>query len=213
MLTQINQQITKHPYQLNKRWKMKLFNFNKLKLYKIPVNQLSEKLKDAVSYGNFGIYMPESTPSIHAWHGNEEIDYELCKELGVEVVDIGYKGGTIISSEKDLSMMIVFPKSSRLNDEVLINKFVEIISKYINNVTIDGNDILVNGEKVCGTSFTTILNVCAWTASVSFDDYSDYIAKICNKPAKKKPSYIDNTLLSKDTLEKEILEWLKTQSI
>lgn len=189
------------------------FKIYKPEVYKYPVNQLSEKLKEAVLYEKFGIYMPEDRDGLHAWHGNEEIDYELCKKLNVEVVDIGYSGGTIISSTKDLSMMIVFPKSLELTNEILINKFVEIMSKYIDNVTVDGNDILVNGEKVCGTSLTYLLNSVAWTASISFDDYSDYISKICKKPPIKKPSYVDSNLLSKDKLEAEILEWLQGETL
>jgi hypothetical protein len=41
--------------------------------------------------------------------------------------------------------------------------------------------------------------------------HSEYIEKICQKPAVKKPAYIDNNLLTRDQLEQEILAWLRKE--
>lgn len=126
---------------------------------------------------------------------------------------MGYNGGTILGSAADLSIIIIAPAAIGLSHEIIINKYHEIISKYIPNTTIDRNDILVNGEKVCGSMERTIGVVYEWAAQVSFADYSEYIEKICNKQQVKKPAYIDSNLLTRDKLEEEILAWLQKKEV
>jgi lipoate-protein ligase A len=129
----------------------------------------------------------------------------------VRVIDLNYNGGTIIGSADDLSIIIVFPESIGMTPEIVINKIVEIISNYVPNTTVDGNDILVDGNKVSGSMSRTLCGSFEWAAQISFRDYSDYIAKICNKPPVKKPSFIDGNLLTRDKLEEEILAWLRKE--
>jgi lipoate-protein ligase A len=133
--------------------------------------------------------------------------------MQVEVVELGYNGGTIIGSENDLSIIIVFPKGIDVTHEIIISKITEIIGKYVPNTTYDGNDILVDGNKISGSMTRTICNSFVWAAQITFNDYSKYIEKICQKPAIKKPSYINSTVLIRDLLEEEILAWLKKETL
>ena len=173
----------------------------------IDVNTLTTKLEKAVKEEKYGVYISVSD-GLYAFHGNDIIDYELCKDLDICVAELYHQGGTIIGSNADLGIEIVAPISIGLDNGYILNKFYEIISQYIDNVTVDGNDILVNGEKVMGSMRRNVGNAFVWAAQISFADYSDIIAKVCNKPAIKKPSYIDNRRLSRDQLEKEVLAWL-----
>lgn len=162
----------------------------------------------AMLTGQYGIYISYGE-GIHAYHGNLPLDYDLCKELDVRVVELNYAGGTIIGSADDFSIIIVSPETMGLTHEVIIEKFVEIIGKYVPNTTYDGNDILVNGEKVAGSMIRIICGSWVWATQVTFNDYSEYIEKLCHKPSNKKPAYIDNSLLTRDLLEQEILAWLQ----
>lgn len=184
------------------------FNTYKPEVYRVPITEYAEVVEDAVVNGKYGIYISYGE-GIHAYHGNLDIDYDLCKELNVEVVELGYNGGTIIGSEKDLSIIIIFPKNVELTHEIIINKIVAIMSKHIDNVTVSGNDILIKGDKVSGSMMRHFFKTSLWAAQISFNDYSDYINKICNKTQIKKPSYVDSQLLSRDELEEEIVEWLQ----
>lgn len=186
----------------------KQFKTYKPEVYKVPITEYAKVVEDAMIYSKYGIYISYGDV-IHAYHGNGEIDYNLCEELGIEVVELGYNGGTIIGSEKDLSIIIIFPKDLGLTHEIIINKIVKILSKYLDNVTVDGNDILINGDKVSGSMMRHLFKSSVWAAQISFNDYSEFIEKICNKPAVKKPSYIDNNLLNRDVLESEIVTWLQ----
>lgn len=174
----------------------------------IDVKTLTTELERAVREEKYGIYISTSD-GLYAFHGSDYIDYELCESLGVCVAELYHQGGTIIGSNDDLGIEIVAPLSMGLDSGFILNKFYEIISKYIDNVTIDGNDILVDGNKVMGSMRRNVGNVFVWAAQVSFKDYSDIIAQVCNKKSIKTPSYIDSEKLSRHQLEEEVLEWLQ----
>lgn len=181
-------------------------------VYRVPIEDYAQITENAILTGKYGVYISHGE-GIHAYHGNQPIDYELCENLGVRVVELGYNGGTILGSADDLSVIIVAPVEVGLNHELIINKYLEIISKYVPNTTVNGNDILVDGNKVCGSMERTIGVVYEWAAQVSFAEYSEYISKICNKPPVKKPTYIDRNLLTRDKLEEEILAWLQKKEV
>lgn len=177
-------------------------------VYYIDIGEFAAVTEDAIKNGRYGIYIP-TEDGIHAYHGNDSIDYELCKSLGVRVVELNYAGGTIIGSSADLSILMVFPKEMGMNHPTVINKFREIISKYVPNVSRHGNDIMVDGEKVSGSMTRYVGDSFVWAAQVSFADYTEYIQKICNKKQIKKPAYIDSSLLTRDQLEEELIAWLQ----
>lgn len=187
----------------------KIFNGWVPEVYRIPIKKYAEITENAIRTGQYGIYISYGE-GIHAYHGNQPIDYKLCKKLGVRVVELGYNGGTILGSADDLSIIIIAPVGAGLNHDLIFNKYFEIISKYIPNTTINGNDILIDGNKVCGSMERTVGEVYEWAAQVSFADYSEYIAQICDKPQIKTPAYIDSTLLTRDQLEQEIISWLQS---
>ena len=179
-------------------------------IYRVDISEYAAVTEDAIVNGNYGIYISYGE-GIHAYHGNQPIDYDLCESLGVRVVELGYEGGTIIGSEADLSIILVAPVDIGYNHEMIIGKYLEVISKYVPGTTIDGNDILVDGNKVCGSMNRTVGNSYVWAAQVSFANYSEYIAQICTKPPVKTPSFINSEQLSRDTLESEILAWLRKE--
>jgi hypothetical protein len=184
----------------------------KPEVYRIPIEQYADVVENAMLTGKYGIYISYGE-GIHAYHGNQPIDYDLCKELDVRVVELNYAGGTIIGSADDLSIIIVFPETVGLTHEIVIEKFVEIISKYVPNTSYNGNDILVSGEKVSGSMMRGFNTTWIWAAQVTFSDYSEYIEKICQKPAIKKPTYIDNSLLTRDVLEADLVSWLQGDTL
>lgn len=187
-----------------------LFNAWIPEVYPIDVRTITTDLEDAIRNERYGIYISHSD-GLYAFHGSDDIDYDLCEELGICVAELYYTGGTIIGSNEDLGIEIVAPRSVGLTSEVILNKFHEIISQYVASATIDGNDILVNGEKVMGSMSRDVGGVFVWAAQVSFNDYTNVISQVCSKPAVKKPSYIDSTLLSKSALESEVVAWLQKQ--
>lgn len=183
-----------------KKWKPEVF--------RIETEVLADVLNDAIVNGKYGIYTPIAKGH-YAFHGNDEIDRERCKNLGVEIIDLKYGGGTIIGSNEDFSFEIIAPVKFGFTHAKIINKVAEIIGNYIEKVEIDGNDILVDGEKIMGSMTRQVGNSFVWAAQISFGEYGDYIREICNKKSGKKPGYIKKAKLTKEKLESEVLKWLQ----
>lgn len=189
--------------------KMKLFNDWKPEVYYVDVKTLTTELENAVRNEKYGIYI-STTDGLYAFHGSDEIDYNLCDELNVCVAELYHQGGTIIGSSTDLGIEIVAPVDIGLDDTFILNKFYEIIDKYVaDEVTISGNDILIDGKKVMGSMRRNVGKSFVWAAQVSFADYTDIISKICNKKSNKEPSFINNQYLTREILETEVLAWLQ----
>lgn len=174
------------------------------------ISIVSEEVERAIKNDDYGIYIP-TVSGLYAFYGSEELDLELCKNLNVRPVNMGYSGGTIIGSSEDFSIEILMPACIGINCHDIISKFSEIISKKVQNVTIDGNDILVDGAKVMGSMERHFGHIYVWAAQVSFADHTDYIAQLCQKSSVKRPSKIDANLLSREQLEEEVLTWLLKQ--
>ena len=182
------------------------FNNWKPELYYVDIKTLTTELEKAVQSKQYGIYISK-TDGPYAFHGSDEIDYELCENLGVCVAEVYHQGGTIIGDVEDLGIEIIAPLDIGLDTNYLLNKFSEIISKYEENVEINGNDILINGEKVLGSMQRNIGDTFVWAAQISFGEHNELIEKICHKKSIKKPGRIVN--LSKEKLEEEVLKWLQ----
>ena len=176
----------------------------------INVKTLTTELEKAIKEEKYGIYISTSD-TLYAFHGTDDIDYILCDELGVEVAELYHQGGTIIGSNEDLGIEIVAPIDIGLDSNYILSKLYEIISNYVDDVIMSGNDILVGGKKVLGSMRRTVGDVFVWAAQVSFKDYSEIISQVCNKKSTKEPGYIDSKLLSRDKLEEEVIKWLRKQ--
>lgn len=178
-------------------------------VYPIDVRDITTELESAVRNQKYGVYI-STTDSLYAFHGSDEIDYDLCENLGVYVAELYHQGGTIIGSEKDLGIEIVAPNDIGLDANFILSKFYEIISKHVSgDVVVDNNDILIDGKKVMGSMRRSIGNVFVWAAQVSFGDYGNIISQICTKQSVKEPSYVDSSMLSREVLESEVLAWLQ----
>ena len=124
------------------QWKPEVFYYD--------INNFVE-LEQAIQNSQYGIYICCSDGP-YVFHGNDTIDYDLCNELGVTVAEMHYLGGTIIGDNSDFGIEIVAPAEINLNCNFIMNKFYEIISKYVNNAEIVGNDILVDSKKSNGNN-------------------------------------------------------------
>ena len=184
-----------------------LFNNWIPEIHYIKVADLTTNLEQAILNKQYGVYISVAD-GLYAFHGSDDIDYDLCKELGVEVAEMRHKGGTIIGCNGDMGIEIVVPRGMGLDFKFFMSKIFEIISKYVDGAEIVGNDILVNGEKVLGSMTRDVNGVFVWAAQVSFCDHLDVIQQICSKKSTKTPGHIDTSLLTKKKFEEEVLAWL-----
>jgi hypothetical protein len=184
-----------------------LYSTWKPEIIRPSIKEIGTLCQNAVKNEECKIIIPQED-GLRVWEGDEKVDHALCEELGIQIENVGAGGGTIIGSEKDFSMMLIMPNEIRLAVEDILNKFVQIISRYNLNTTWSGNDIIIDDKKVCGTTYRILDNVSVFTCQVSFEDYSEYIEKICTKKSTKTPGFINPEILSKEQFEEDVLNWL-----
>lgn len=179
-----------------------------LVLHEPTMATVMDEFIESVKQQNPSIWIP-TADSVFVWHGDDTIDEDLCKELGVKIYQMpDFVGGNIISGPSDFSMTVSIPASIDITTEYMLEKMKGIMDKYIDGIIIDGNDFMLNDRKVMGVMNLRANGMYMFATHVSYVDYTDYINQICQKPAQKTPGFIDESALPRDTLKNEVLEWL-----
>ena len=89
----------------------------------------------------------------------------------------------------------------------ILSKLKNIFGKYMEGVTVNGNDLLLNGEKICGSIMYHKNGMNCFACHFSFKDNTELIEKICNISGSiKVPTAIDG--LTVPMFKKELREWL-----
>lgn len=145
------------------------------------------------------------------WNGNNgQYNAEYCTECGIPVYPLYTGGGTIVSTPGDLNIGIAFPSTMNINANYILDGFAKIFRKYTNKlVEVSGNDVLVGGLKVLGSSTYHDNGMFMFITPVSMSDKSELICQICLKHSTKQPGYID--FMTSGQLREEVEVWLKTQ--
>lgn len=162
---------------------------------------LGEKLTSV-----FFVNTPETTVYVHT---SKPYNDEFCIENNLPVYKLPSGGGTIVSGDKDVVVAIVVPDTFGVDTRFILNKFVQILKKYMDNIAIADNDILVDGSKVCGITYLRGNGMIAFLAHFSFSDTMELIDSICHIHGEsvKKPSYM--TGLDRNILRAEVMKWLR----
>lgn len=123
------------------------------------------------------------------WYSQDDmIDKEYCDANNIFVRKRPYLGGTICSMPSDLDVSIIANNAPENFSRIILDKMVQWIQPKITNiVSINNNDILIDGEKVFGMGNYTVNGITICGFHVSFDIDLDYIQKVCKKEIKKVP--------------------------
>lgn len=145
------------------------------------------------------------------WNGdNSTFNEAYCDECGIPVYPLQTGGGTIVSTAGDLNIGICVPKSTCIDATFILHRFADIFRKYTyKTVEVNGNDIMVNGYKVLGSSTYEHNGMFMFITPVSLSEKAELIASICQRHSEKQPAHID--FMSAYSLRSEVLEWLKVQ--
>lgn len=146
------------------------------------------------------------------WNGeNSTFNEDYCMEHKIPVYPLQTKGGTIVSTEGDLNIGICIPKKVDIGSNTILNGLADIFRKYTNkNIEVDGNDILIDGFKVLGSSVYEAFGMFMLITPVSLSEKSELIKNICTKHSEKQPKHID--FMDGEMLRQEVLTWLQQHS-
>lgn len=140
--------------------------------------------------------------------GKNEYNKDYCDTNNITILDLGYSGGTIVVSDKDLGISFVL--DNEIEQIYLTKKISEIISRLFKTAEINGNDILIDGYKICGCVYINKGGKHAYMYQISFETDIELIKNICLKEMVKIPRglnyFRDNT---REDLINEIKIWLQ----
>lgn len=190
----------------------KLQKFQALSFEKIETNPLEaiSKVLEVIRDKKTAVLFADTLFTI-VWNGNgSEYNKEYCIEHGIPVLPLQTGGGTIVSTKGDLNIGICFPRDSEYRSSDILNGFANIFRKYTNKtVEVQGNDVIIDGYKVMGSSVYNNKQMLMFITPVSMSDKSEIIENVCLKQSKKIPGYID--FMSNEELRQEVAEWLLIQ--
>ena len=146
------------------------------------------------------------------WNGNQgDYNASYCEECGIQIYPLGANGGTIVSTPGDLNIGICIPDSYEINSKYILEGFANIFRKYTYKlVEVAGNDVLVGGIKVLGSSEYRTNSMFMFITPVSMSDKTQLICEICKKHSTKQPGHID--FMTAEQLREEVQKWLKASS-
>lgn len=158
----------------------------------------------------YGIWYADSdrTCVFNGDYGEKTFNKEYCVNKNIPIYDYLTSGGTIIHKKGDFSFGISCPLKMQIDSDFVLNRLKNILQKYTDKtLTVSGNDILVNGEKICGSAIYQKNGVFLFLSYFSFSDHSNLIEHICPVPKSgKTPSYID--FITREQFKSEVTAWL-----
>jgi lipoate-protein ligase A len=143
------------------------------------------------------------------FHGNSEINREYCEKNDIPIVPIHTNGGAIVNLPGDFSFCICCKKELIGDASYILEGVRDILQKYTDKpVSVDNNDILVDGLKVCGSASYNKQKYFMFVGYFSFSDKSKLISNICTTTkVGKDVGFID--FIDRDILRQEVKEWLQ----
>lgn len=134
------------------------------------------------------------------------VDEALCYKLGYKVLETSHSGGVVVVSKGDFSV-VHFGKP----DNDFVARFSSHIVDWLNgkglSATYEGNDILVDGCKICGTSRTRYSKIDYSTFSIGVDTNLDHIKAICTKPMEKVPKGLGEYGITTENVREMFLDF------
>jgi lipoate-protein ligase A len=138
----------------------------------------------------------------------ETFNEDVCKENNIQVFPLHTGGGTIVGTQGDFSLGMCIPSNLSINDNFILNQIKDIIQKHtLKTVSVNKNDILIDGNKICGSATYQGKDVIMVIMHFSFSDRADLISKICITNKTNKPiGFIDS--MTRKEFKQEVSAWL-----
>ena len=151
----------------------------------------------------------EDTYVVCGNRGLEEFNQEYCEEHDITFFPLYTNGGTIVGSCGDFSLGICCPKGIVHDAHYILNNISSILQKYTSAIiSVDGNDIVADGKKICGSANYTQKNMLMVIMHFSFSDWTDLISNICLTTKQSKPvGYVD--FMEREQFKTEVLRWIQ----
>jgi len=192
-------------------YQLKNLDWTVIEQPRIDLSLVTWNVRDKVPSYMYAINTGEKYAFIKNGYENEN---ELV-DKGFTIVKFGYNAtnetatsGLILSFDGDFRLYLLIPK----HIDVSINLFLKKLNEYFIQLgldsVVDGNDILIDGRKVCGSATFEAGDMTGFVCQVTFTDHIDEIKEICGE-RNKMPGFIPQNILTAYQLKDKFLEWLQ----
>ena len=145
-------------------------------------------------------------------HRADQVDKDICKELGYEIVESYNNAGTIVSNAGDILVGHTNAPENGWYDR-FIAYFIDWLKAKGLNAEFADNDILVDGYKVCGMCITRYGRIDYTGGIISMNVNMGHIKAICRKPMKKVPKGLSEYGITTEEVEQMFLDFCKRESV
>jgi len=187
-------------------------NLKNGKLYTVKMPNLVNILNILVQKKQNGIVSiyTDTTCVCHGQNTQKQLNTDYCEKNNIPIYPYNSFGGNIVATAEDYGMVFLIPSEINMSESFVLEKVARILTKYFNNVNIEGNDILINNKKVIGSGSLIVNDMFLMLFYFSMEDKGDLIVNICGEPTSgKAPGHIDSQILPLETLKEELLSWLQ----
>lgn len=175
----------------------------------------TEWLNEATKYITHGLhriaYVVVDSP-VAIVHRACQVDEEVCKALGYDIVESYNNAGTIVSNAGDVLIGHFAEPDNGWYDR-FIAYFVDWLKAKGLNAEYVSNDIVVDGYKVCGMCITRYGRIDYTGGIISVNVNLDHIKQICRKPMKKVPKGLSEYGITTEEIEKMFLEFCEGDNV
>lgn len=169
----------------------------------------TEWLGEATSYIQGGLhriaYVVVDSPVVIV-HRKTQVDEDVCKELGYEIVESYNNAGTIVSNKGDVLIGHFAQPENGWYDR-FISHFVSWLRARGLNAEFVSNDIVVDGHKVCGMCITRYGRIDYTGGIISMNVNLDHLKAICRKPMQKIPKGLSDYGITTEEVEQMFLDF------
>lgn len=181
-----------------------------MEIKKVIQTELVEEIKKNIECGTHNIgYCIVESPIVFVYKKNQ-IDKTTCEEMGYDVYEACYNGGTIVGGIGSIAI-IHFQKINNGWLMRFVNYFVDWLKSKGLNAEYTNNDILVDGYKVCGMCVTRYGRIDYTAGFIGVNTNLDHIKAICQKPMQKVPRGLSDYGITTEEVEKMFLDFCESE--
>ena len=173
----------------------------------------TEWLGEATKYIKHGLhkiaYVVVDSP-VAIVHRKTQVDEEVCKALGYDIVESYNNAGTIVSNAGDVLIGHFAQPENGWYDR-FIAYFLDWLKSKGLNAEFVSNDIVVDGYKVCGMCITRYGRIDYTGGIISMNTNLDHIKAICQKPMKKVPKGLSDYGITTEEVVKMFLDFCESE--
>lgn len=179
---------------------------------KIVQADFIREVEGFIKCGTHGIiYGIADTPYVQV-HRKTQVDEATCAALGYGIIELYHNGGTLVLNQGDFVTGNFGEPENGWYDRFM-TCFVEWLKAKGLNAVREGNDVLVDGYKVCAYCVTRYGRIDYTGVFIGINTNLDHIKAICRKPMVKVPKGLSDYGITSEEVEQMFLDFCRRDSV